>query len=640
MGSLALRLVQPDEFVNHDLVVSFDGEAPLSKFSDNKWDLSPYVENKNCKRSDKEINFKLTLDDGRCLTDSTYSLLLRSVKGFLYARMTRPHPRTGKAVKPRTAVGIWFRLRPLLRWMINKGVCNFTSLTPVLAQEYRKHIEGLGMKPNTLLKRLSIIEMLFQYSAFFPMPVKGHPWPDESSVSISGDRKSTSTQTLEIPPQVYAKLGNIALKCVEEQSDDAVYAHEKCCDILRNFRDEAIYRLESGKTKPVGLDREFQIEYCSTRAKRPRLDDAAREAGFPTYGKLNEAIHEFHTACYIVCALFSGMRDSELSSLETGAFFTKTGLDGIPISWLKGTTYKLEDMPMPAEWMVPQCVGQAVTVLTRITKFHRECLSYQINNLKEGDVDHKNTRLNELKGWQNCLFLVKGNRGYTYRAMENSTINHRLRQFIKKHRITDVNGKLWPIATHQFRRTFAVFVAKNMMGDLRYLRHHFKHWSMDMTLHYARHKRGDDSLISDILSERDKLNRIIVSDWLSGNAPLAGGRGQAIINFKSRNKIKTAGSLKEAVGNLADGLFIRATGHSWCMSNGDNCGGQGLYDSLHCVSCNSAVIDKSLLPAWNGIKQQQQEILQLDDVGISVIHSAQKQIEAADSIIQVLSDEH
>lgn len=210
--------------------------------------------------------------------------------------------------------------------------------------------------------------------------------------------------------------------------------------------------------------------------------------------------------------------------------------------------------------------------------------------------------------------------------------------FVEEHKIADLDGNIWPIATHQFRRTFAVFVAKNLIGDLRYLRHHFKHWSMDMTLHYARHERGDEALISEIISERDRLHRIIVSDWFSNEAPLTGGGGRSVMAFRSRNNVKTAKNIHDAVANLADGLFIRSTGHSWCLSNTECCGGQGLYDSLQCTACDNAIIDQTLLPTWKGIRAHQATVLGLDDIGEPVKHYARQQIEAADQIIQELTN--
>lgn len=642
MNISQLRLIDAEEMAVNDFPVSFKDQQALSMFSDNVWDFSAQISNRNCKRADMEIVFNQKLKNGVDITSNELDSLLISVKGFLYARLTRPHPRTGKVLKPRTAVGVWFRLRSLLSWMIDNDLSSFREVTTEKAQTYRSFILSMEQAPNTTLKKLSILEMLYQYTDYYSDGIEENPWPDETSVSISGDRKNPDiaiNQTSEIPDDTYNKLGSVCLSLLESDSLKIIQAHEECCDELRNHRPIAIERLKTGKAKPFGREYEFQIEYCSSRAIRNRLDDIANRFGFKSYGVLNDSVQDLHTACYVICAMFSGMRDSELASLEIGAYIRRTDIGGLRTGWLKGITYKMEEMPCDAEWMVPDCVEKAVSIAECVSQFNRENMVRQIDRLIANPDEESHSRLHELEDWRNSLFLVKGNNAYTYRAMDNSTANSRLKRFARKYNITCHNGQIFPLATHQFRRKFAILVAKNIMGDLRYLRHHFKHWSMDMSLYYARHKRADDSLISEVMSERDKLTRIIVSDWLTGDSNLEGKRGKAITSFKERNTIKTSKNKDDAIANLADGTFIRATGHSWCLSNADTCGGQGLYDSLQCANCDNAVIDKSLIPAWKGIRDQQMEILDLEDVGISVKHLAKQHIEKANAIIRNLSND-
>jgi hypothetical protein len=177
-------------------------------------------------------------------------------------------------------------------------------------------------------------------------------------------------------------------------------------------------------------------------------------------------------------------------------------------------------------------------------------------------------------------------------------------------------GEFWPLATHQFRRSFAVFVARNMLGDVRYLRHHFKHWSIDMTLYYASDPLFDDSLLESTLTARDQLQATVFSDWLSRNQPLAGGRGPHIVHFRQRGSVKTAKDPIDLAKSVGDGVFIRGTGHSWCLATTSGCGGEGLYDAIRCVKCSESVIDQSHIGIWSEIRNQQIEALYWPDMGI------------------------
>ena len=61
------------------------------------------------------------------------------------------------------------------------------------------------------------------------------------------------------------------------------------------------------------------------------------------------------------------------------------------------------------------------------------------------------------------------------------------------------------LTPHMFRRTFACYVAKSAYGDLRYLRQHFKHWSLDMSMMYALNEEQDAELYDEIMSNHPEL---------------------------------------------------------------------------------------------------------------------------------------
>jgi integrase len=526
--------------------------------------------------------------------------------------------------------------------MNTNSIRSFTAITLTVAARYAEYVTSLGLATNTQLKRLSVLEMLYQFTGYYQDGVQQDPWPESSSTGMSGDTKSSGKQTDVIPDSIFQKLGTKSLEFIEKSSDAIVKAYDECNDVIRGHRPSAVELFNSGEGAWVNEEYEFKIQYAATRATPKKLNAIAKKYGFSTYGDIGKSVRRLQTAGYIVCAMFSGLRDSELGSLQIGCHQVKESLDGEVADWLYGRTFKLEESSKEVRWLVPPCVGKAVAVLEQISSYHRECLLHQLNYLQSmPSTELSNRQIHELKLWANSLFLTKANsNGYTYKSLDNETTNKRLQKFMSEEKITDTDGRVWQLRSHQFRRTFAVFVAKNLIGDLRYLRHHFKHWSMDMTLHYARHDRGDESLISEIMNERDQITRIIVSDWLTDDKPLLGGRGKSITAFKKRHDVKTEEGLKSSLGAIADGLFIRATGHSWCMSNAESCGGEGLYDQIQCVSCDNAVIDQTLIPAWEGIKEQELEILELDDVGAPVKFHAAKTIAKANEVIEMLTNGH
>jgi hypothetical protein len=79
--------------------------------------------------------------------------------------------------------------------------------------------------------------------------------------------------------------------------------------------------------------------------------------------------------------------------------------------------------------------------------------------------------------------------------------------------------------------------------------------------------------------------------------------------------VKAVRDMRDFCRKLGESVFIRGTGHSWCMASGNSCGGQGLYDAVRCTSCGEGVIDSTHIDIWKGIRQQQIDVLQCPDLG-------------------------
>lgn len=88
-------------------------------------------------------------------------------------------------------------------------------------------------------------------------------------------------------------------------------------------------------------------------------------------------------------------------------------------------------------------------------------------------------------------------------------MNDELKRFCADNTILGDGLRPYPLHTHQFRRTYAYFVARSELGDLLTLRDHFGHWSLDMTTYYA--DGATDDFESDVelleMVAKEKLGR-------------------------------------------------------------------------------------------------------------------------------------
>lgn len=651
-----------------DVVVCEVGDRVLSRYQDNVWDLSPYLPAKNSRQ--QKIRFDLKFADGTLLTDPNHAPLLDSAKRFLYTRWRVKGPHSRKYISAKTVLNNWTQLRPAIKWMVEQGIICFREFTAARCLSYAESLEN-KLKGSTRLINLQVLTTYYDLRDHLSDPLPEYPWEGTAPILLAGKphvarAKGVRLATTEvIPTRLLRVLVQKALDYVESRSERILCARDEA-ETAREAHHAKLTETHR-RRHPQGFASIYdsEEEYLAVRLSHVAakdVDDVCARHGFDSLGELKRELTFLRTACHIVCAAFSGMRDSELASLEVGCFSRREGFDGEMFFWIKGLTYKLERDPMPAKWMVPEIVGKAVDVATRLCAPEREKCSQRIRTIEETLrsthvlASARNALLAELdeaKKHQHALLVTSKENGRIL-ALGGSAASMSLRSFAKSagavveqsdmegviNRDKVRVGEVWPLAAHQFRRTFAVFVARNLLGDVRYLREHFKHWSIDMTLYYARHDQFvDDTVFSDILTERDELQAIILEKWVKSSEPLSGGGGKRIMVFRSRGDVKTVADMREFCRRLGEDVYIRGTGHSWCMASGSGCSGHGLYDAVRCMSCGEGVVDETHLTVWRGIRQQQIEILQCQDLGVSSWQRCVDHLREAEQILADLGDD-
>lgn len=635
----------PEELRSH-LVISIGRSGlVLSRYGDDVWDFTPYIHTRNKAACDKKIVFSsMCFADGSRLTDPQHIELLAGAKSFLYVKLTCNSPRSGKPLAGMTVVSLGMILRPLLRWMAGAGYGCFNNLTSEACLAYVDHSKnrttwehstggrkGKKLTASAFYKIFVCVEDLWNFREHLTDALTEHPWPGQSAGSLAGVKKGGAdrdAKTEQIPDRMMSELMQGALRYVADGYGDLLL-------VCRIAHDEG----------------------------RPIHDHLTR-LGLGNWQAVREEITRLHTACYVLIVGLSGMRDSEIASLETGCYYEHEGWDGATYGWIKGYTYKLEVEPKPVEWMVPPVVEKAVEMVTRITAPLRDELEKQISTLEVNlrDISYLNATLRQkdeevlydMKKQRHGLFLGKPPRYGRIGIMCSSSIRSRLKglarhlnlhvqdsdlaQVIDK---TEIKvGDVWSLAPHQFRRTFARYVARCILGDVRYLREHFKHWSLDMTLGYAWGDEDwlDETLFEEILSERQDLQDGIVCGWIDvkTNQHLAAVGGKNIEKARRSDLVMVATNPRAVARQLSRGYFLRGLGHSWCTEK--ECKGKGIYSVTECKDCENRVIDESHIPVWYGIRNQQIELMMCDDCGDPIWQGALESLRYAEQILAEIGE--
>lgn len=591
----------------------------VSRFADDVWDFWPYIPHENRGASNKRIVWAAGMPGGTLLTDPCYADLLDSAKSFIWSLYMTPLD--GKKRPSMTSlIHRFFEMVPLLRWMVDNGMSQFRMLdghTLRYVPAARLGTRSPVVADSVVSRRLSVLEALYQQRMKLIDAPQCHPWVGESAISLSGERTARKPKTDLIPESVVVPLARAAVEYVLNRAKGLFEAR----GVL-----ERVSLAEQHRHPVHGM-------IGRTRA--------ARSLGFLGQDDLNAELIRLRTACYIVINLFVGIRDSEMMSLSDCSLVPGTTRDGVEVLWLHGTIYKMGIRKK--RWLAPPIAKAAIEVLTELKRPLCQALSAEFSRLEDcasmGQDAEAARRLAVVRNSMGKLFLGLGPSRKAIQVLTTATMNSLLRQFCRHHGIVGEDRNPYRLHSHQFRRTYAHYVARAELGDLLMLREHFGHWSLDMTLLYADGAsddyEADMELLEWVAEEKQSRQRDILGTIATSNTPVISAEDWL---GTWRRKVRTAPNKEQLVDAMSDTITLNGTGHSWCVGNakGTGCGGLCVFEADMCVDCNFGIITSEHLPVWRGIRDQQLEVLQMPDLGVSGQARARTILVKAEKVLQKL----
>ncbi|MBO8297849.1 hypothetical protein ID004_29210 [Pseudomonas aeruginosa] len=176
----------------------------------------------------------------------------------------------------------------------------------------------------------------------------------------------------------------------------------------------------------------------------------ARAHGYAGLRELHAEMALLRTASYICINMFSGLRNSEMMSLESGCISREPGIDGsYECIWLHGTIYKTGERPH--KWLVPPIVVQAVDLAERMIEPFQSMLRDEERKLRKLEtIESKHAkRLAEISRSKNKLFLAThySQQGPVAVMPGGAAVNRWLKDFCRHFQIRADNGEVWDLAS-------------------------------------------------------------------------------------------------------------------------------------------------------------------------------------------------
>lgn len=562
----------------------------LSRYGEDRWKILGLPT--NIRDSEGFLDFTLVPAPYR---DTMKAILYRYVRR---GRAGKKRPTARSIVKLLSDAG------PFLQHLHRLSIGRLSEATPmvcaVYAQACKEHRQrapfrgaGKPLKASSLMHRFGVVEAIYELSQHTEDPMTAHPWLGTSATHMAGMTGPGTSyrggKTPLIPDEVFTTLFRAAWAAVARGT------------VLLNLRD-GVDRFKKAKE-----DRGRQASFDSlTRYLK-------RQGWLDGLGAFNIALRELRTACYIVIASVSGCRNHELGLIQSDACYSteepagaaaEQG-DALTYWWMRSESRKTDEGR--TEWMIPEAGVTALRIMDRWAKPYQAEIEVEIAWRRAADP--LDPEIAEAQRHLKAVFLsVIPSHHNVVRTASSRSWNMSLKVFAKN------AGVNWPLATHQFRRKFANYAARSQFGDLRYLKEHFKHWSMDMTLGYALNDSQEMTLYVEIQDELDDIKAGLADSWLRPHEPLAGGYGTNIMAWRGGEAVTIFKSHQQMVRALANSTAIRSNGHAWCTADDNRCIGNDI-ERTRCIDCSNAVIGHQHARLYQGLYDHLKEVLVCDDIG-------------------------
>jgi integrase len=565
---------------NPDRRIGLDAETPAltglsasSRWEDHTWHLDDRTAGQSA--SSANIRWHIALPDDSYLTDLQHSGWLATGRALLWC--LRMNPAVGQQpCSTRTLPAKMSAFRVLVRWMHNERLRRFADIDAFAIERYLLYLRSRPgrrrqtLAPGSVLTHLSLLRDLWLLRATLPDALHSDPFPDETPAAVAGDLVGKRRPIAFIPDDLAIDILSKALVWVEQEAASIIDARTRWY---------SAYHAASERSQKNSSHYKY-----ATLALKEGQSISPGGWSLSSTSALRQAVKHLSAACFIVIAGFVGMRVSEILSLRVGAVEHDPDQPGAPgRTWLKGRLYKTKDRsPGHAErWIAPIAAVHAVDVLERLTSPHR--------------------------GEHQCkeLFLGNSAKGRVPRAVSSNCMTTHINDFAALVGVPSHQGKPWSFTPHQFRKTFARFVAKRDRTQLMGLADHFKHASTFIT---SRSYVGTNFELSELVRQEARTDTAAALERMLSGAPTAGRIGERLAavgaTFRGRAGTQIRRDYIRFILEETD-LQVHACEYGWCVFQPETarCGGiagpapAGRSPST-CLSCSNFAVDDQHRPWW------------------------------------------
>jgi integrase len=463
--------------------------SAISRFEDLIWDFSNETGSVSRTQTDKQVKWNFMTPEGFWFVDKRYIKLMRASKQFIFA--LRWHPIEGPSMSLASLRTKWSYIVRFIVHLLSYPipVLRFSDVLPHHCEDYVKNIVGAGLSRSSACGFLYALSQLFAYSKSIEYGLVIDPLGGRSAGDLTKKLKR-SKKTKIIPENTLGEIFRASVEYIEVFSPYLFSAAEMVARLRGDF--------QKLRSRPDSTD--FYLEAAAQLSKLDnvpaQLQGTRLQGGVTSVKALHEQFDYLQFACFVIVAITTGMRLSELMSMRRGCLEIESHPGEEDLFWVKSRIFKMQFVAQgrKAKWLGGPICAKAVFALERLLEYRSSSCAKSAH-----------------------LFSGTRDTG-SLKVLSSVTIRSDLMRYMKMLGIVDSTGKVFHVYPKMFRSTFAFLVARHDTTNLLALKEHMKHVSLRTTEYYA---GTDVELWMEIAEEVENLSyetfdRVLRSEHLAG----------------------------------------------------------------------------------------------------------------------------
>lgn len=629
-----------DYYPNNKTVISSDIEGkPLSLFSDDIWDFSPYSSDVFPSKVYFLLDEFKTHPDKNLVEDLKleFKLICYSI---LHFKLT-----SHRYTKVSTLMGDMTHVRYFISMCLQLNVrVTEVSKNTFAINQFKEDLKSI--KKSTQKKRMLVMYKLHKVGQFLTDHTFGFSIDVIDTIDAAVKKlPDDKSQTLIIPSHIYSTFIQNGADLFKEYLEihENIEAWHKNVAEIKNYGN-AGSRSRKGIEFYETLEKYALVKYCNKYSISDKQEFSYHIKNL-----------QFYAYFYFLC--FTGMRDREGISCAYDAFQKKI-VNNNEVYTVRAYSTKLVGMKrVSALWVTSRDLESANKVAQSICRIGLSLQKHcSIDSLVESQVPlfysfyHNDTLTSNLFPDYGLTPIVFGdnfkklitNCVVTQDDFDELVRVQPLNAFNENKNITI--GKMWPFTHHQFRRSLAVYCARSGLVSLPSLKNQLKHIEVDMTAYYA-----DGAMFANDLSEQDFITEFqdelieaecdqYLADTRNQAHPLFGGHGTWLeVNKMNVSTVDFLEDRKKTLKSMKDNrIAYKQTPLGGCTMNG-TCDKLSLAHISACVTCPKAIFNDRSVKALSTLKTSLSKIIQRFDEGSPYRQQTDLEIKAIDKLLEKVS---